>query len=151
VIKGQGGPPTNSGPVAIDSGMPVVVIDSPVVREVFGPPEDDDITVVNRGSKRGRTGLEVSTVWEYLTNDIKPNTLPFVSCQHCMSAVIELSRRDSPKWHMRLAFDHVNCLPKTLFLVPFCALYFLHPRWVFARFVVCVYCTNLVFFHPSSS
>jgi hypothetical protein len=31
--------------------------------------------------------------------------------------VKELSRRDSPKWHIRLAVDHVNCLPKTLFLV----------------------------------
>jgi hypothetical protein len=30
-------------------------------------------------------------------------------------SVIELSRRNSPKWHMRLAFDHVNCLPKTMF------------------------------------
>jgi hypothetical protein len=47
-------------------------------------------------------------------------------------SVMELSRRDSPKWHMRLAFDHVNCLPKTLFLLLFCALYFLHPRWGFA-------------------
>jgi hypothetical protein len=87
VIKDQGGPPTNSGPVAIASGMPVVMIDSPAVRELFGPPEDDDILVVNRDSKRGRTGLKVSTVWEYLTNDIKPNTFPFVSCQHCMSAI----------------------------------------------------------------
>jgi hypothetical protein len=67
--------------------MPVVMIDSPVVREVFGLPEDDDIIVVNRGSKRGRTGIKVSTVWESLTNVIKLNTLPFVSCQHCMSAV----------------------------------------------------------------
>jgi hypothetical protein len=41
--------------------------------------------------------------------------------------VIELSRRDSPKWHMRLAVDHVHCLPKTLFSVLICALYFLHP------------------------
>jgi hypothetical protein len=87
VTKDQGGSPTNSGPVAIASGMPVVMIDSPVVREVFGPPEDDDMMVVNRGSKRGRTGLKVSTVWEYLTNDTKPNTLPFASCQHCMSAM----------------------------------------------------------------
>jgi hypothetical protein len=46
--------------------------------------------------------------------------------------VIELSRRDSPKWHMRLAVYHVNCLPKALFLVLFCVLYFLHLRWVFA-------------------
>jgi hypothetical protein len=66
-------------------------------------------------------------------------------------SMIDLSRRDSPKWHMRLAFHHVNCLPKTLFLVLFCALYFLHPRWIFARFVVCVYRTNLRVFHPSSS
>jgi hypothetical protein len=87
VIKDQGDPPTNSCPVAIASGMPVVMIDSPAVLEVFGPPEDDNIIVVNRGSKRGRTELKVSTVWEYLINDIKPNTLPFVSCQHCMSAM----------------------------------------------------------------
>jgi hypothetical protein len=87
VIKDQGGPPTNSGPVAIASGMPVVMIDSPAVREVFGPPEGDDIFVVNRFSKRGRTGLKVFTVWGYFTNDIKPNTLPFVSCQHCMSTM----------------------------------------------------------------
>jgi hypothetical protein len=87
VTKDQGGPPTNSGPVAIASGVPLVMIDSPVVREVFGPPEDDDIILVNRGSKRGRTGLKVSTVWEYLTNDIKLNTLPFVSCQHFTSAM----------------------------------------------------------------
>jgi hypothetical protein len=87
VTKDQGGPPTNSGPVAIGSGMPVVIIDSPAVREVIGLPEDDDSLFVNRGSKRGRTGLKVSTGWEYLTSDIKPNALPFVSCQHCMSAV----------------------------------------------------------------
>jgi hypothetical protein len=87
VTKDQGGPRTNSGPVAIASGMPVVMIDSQVVCEVFGPPRDDDIIVVNRGSKLGRTRLKVSTVWEYLTNDIKPNMLPFVSCQHCMSAM----------------------------------------------------------------
>jgi hypothetical protein len=80
VTKDQGGPPTYSGPIAIASGMPVVMSDSPAVREVFGSPEDDDVIVVNRGSKRGRTGLKVSTVWEHLTNDIKPNTLPFVSC-----------------------------------------------------------------------
>jgi hypothetical protein len=67
------------------------------------------------------------------------------------AAVIELSRRDSPKWHMRLAVDNVNCLRKTFFLVLFCALYFLHPRWVFASFVVCVFRTNLGVFHPSSS
>jgi hypothetical protein len=89
VTKDQGGPPTNSGPVAIGSGVPAVKIDSPAVREVFGPPEDDYIVVVNRGSKRGRTGLKESTVWEYLTNDMKPNTLPFVSCQHCMSVVLD--------------------------------------------------------------
>jgi hypothetical protein len=86
VTEDQGGR-TNSGPFAIASGMPVVMIDSTAIREVFGPPEDDDVIVVYRGSKRGRTGLKVSTVWEYLTNDIKPNTLPFVSSQHCMSAV----------------------------------------------------------------
>jgi hypothetical protein len=67
--------------------MPVVMIDSPAFRELFGPPEDDEIIVVNRGSKRGRTEFKDATVWEYLTNDIKPNTLPFVSCQHCMSAM----------------------------------------------------------------
>jgi hypothetical protein len=44
-----------------------------------------------------------------------------------MKLVIELSRRDSPKWHMRLAFDHVNRLSKTMFLALFCSLYFLHP------------------------
>jgi hypothetical protein len=87
VTKDQGGPPTNSGPVAIASGMPVVMIDSLVDCEVFRPPDDDDTIIVNRGSKRGRTGLKVSTVWEYLTNDIKPNTLPFVSCQHFMIAM----------------------------------------------------------------
>jgi hypothetical protein len=47
------------------SGMPAVMIDSPAVHEVFGLPEDDDIIVVDRGSKRGRTALKVSTVWEY--------------------------------------------------------------------------------------
>jgi hypothetical protein len=37
-------------------------------------------------------------------------------CQRlCAEFVIELSRRDSPKWHMRLAVDHMNCHPKTLF------------------------------------
>jgi hypothetical protein len=87
VTKDQGGPLTNSGPVAIASGVPVVMIDLPAVREVFGPPKDDDIIVVHRGSKSGHTGLKVSTVWEYLTDDIKPNTMPFVSCQHCMSAM----------------------------------------------------------------
>jgi hypothetical protein len=86
VTKDQGGSPTNFGPIAIASGMPVVMIDSPAVREVFGPPEVDDVIVVNRCSKRRHTGLQVSTVWEYLTNNIQPNTLPFVSCQHCMSA-----------------------------------------------------------------
>jgi hypothetical protein len=81
--------------------MPVVMIDSPAVREVFGPPEDDDVIVVNRGSKRGRTGLKVSTTWEYLTNDIKPNTLPFVSCQHCMSALESLRKKPC---HISLMF-----------------------------------------------
>jgi hypothetical protein len=79
VTKYQSGPATNSGPVAIASGMPAVMIDSPAIHEVLGPPKDDDIVVVDRDSKCGRTGLKVSTVWEYLTNDIKPNTLPFVS------------------------------------------------------------------------
>jgi hypothetical protein len=83
--------------------MPVVMIDSPAVREVFGPPEEEDIIVVNRGSKRGRTGLKVSTVWEYLTYDIKPNTLPFVSCQHCMSAVSTVN------WSERAGFDLNSC------------------------------------------
>jgi hypothetical protein len=33
-------------------------------------------------------GEQVScALWENLTNNIKPNTLPFVSCQHCMSAM----------------------------------------------------------------
>jgi hypothetical protein len=44
--------------------------------------------------------------------------------------VIELSRRDNPEWHMRLAVDHVHCRPKTLFLVLFCELFLLHRRWV---------------------
>jgi hypothetical protein len=79
-VKDQGGPPTNSGLVAIASGIPAVMSDSPAVPGVFGSPEDDDTMVVDRGSKRGRTGRKVSTVWEYLTNDIKPNTLPFVTC-----------------------------------------------------------------------
>jgi hypothetical protein len=57
---------------------------------------------------------------------LKPITL------HELIYVTELSRRDSPNWHMRLAVGHVNYLPKTLLLVLFCALYFLHPRWVFA-------------------
>jgi hypothetical protein len=52
VTKDRGGPPSNSGPVAIASGMPAVMIDSPAAREVFGPPEDDDIIVDNRVSKR---------------------------------------------------------------------------------------------------
>jgi hypothetical protein len=42
--------------------MPAVMIDSPAVRGVFGPPEDDDIIVVNRVFKRRSTGLKVSTV-----------------------------------------------------------------------------------------
>jgi hypothetical protein len=62
VTKDQGVPPTNSGPVAIASGMPVVMIDSPVVREVLGSPDKDDIIVFHRGSRRGCTGLKVSTV-----------------------------------------------------------------------------------------
>jgi hypothetical protein len=73
-VKDQGGPPTNSCPVAIASGIPAMMSDSPPVPGVFGSPEDDDIMVVDRGSKRGHTGRKVSTVWEYLTNDIKPNT-----------------------------------------------------------------------------
>jgi hypothetical protein len=67
--------------------MPAVMIDSPAVHGVFGPPEDDDIIVVDRDSKRGRTGRKFSSLREYLTNDIKPNTLTFVSCQHFMSTV----------------------------------------------------------------
>jgi hypothetical protein len=62
VIKDQGSPSTNSGPVAIASGMRVVMIDSPAVLEVLGPPEDDDVIVVNRASKRERTGLKVFTI-----------------------------------------------------------------------------------------
>jgi hypothetical protein len=49
--KGQGGSPMNSGPVAIASGMPGVMFDSPAVPGVLGPPEDDDIIVVDPGSK----------------------------------------------------------------------------------------------------
>jgi hypothetical protein len=67
--------------------MPAVMIDSPALHEVFGPPEDYDTVVADRGSKRGRIGRKFSTVWEYLTNDMKPNMLPFVSCQHCLSTV----------------------------------------------------------------
>jgi hypothetical protein len=85
-VKDQGGPPTNTGPFAIASGILAVMSDSPAVPGVFGSPEDDDIMVVDRGSKRGRTGRKIS-VWEYLTNYIKPNTLPFVTCQHCMRTV----------------------------------------------------------------
>jgi hypothetical protein len=80
-------PPTIYGPVPITSDMPAVMIDSPAAHGVFGHPDDDDIIVANRGSKRGRAGCKVSTVWEYLTNDINSNTLPFVSCQHSMSMV----------------------------------------------------------------
>jgi hypothetical protein len=61
--------------------------DSPAVSGVFESPEHDDIMVADRGFKRGGTGRQVSAVWEYLTNDIEPNTLPFVTCQHCMSTV----------------------------------------------------------------
>jgi hypothetical protein len=79
-FKGQGGPLTNSGPVAIAFGIPAAMSDSPAVPGVFGSPEGDDIMVVDRGSKRGRTGRRVSTVWEYLTDDIKQKTFPFVTC-----------------------------------------------------------------------
>jgi hypothetical protein len=82
VIKDRGGPPTNSGPVAISSGMPVVMIDLPAVREVFGPPEDDDIIIVNRGPKRGRTGLKVSTVWES-----SPMTSNQIRCRLCLASI----------------------------------------------------------------
>jgi hypothetical protein len=58
-VKHQGGPPTNSGPVAIASGIPAVMSDSSVVPGVFGSPEDVEIMVVDRGSKRGRTGRKV--------------------------------------------------------------------------------------------
>jgi hypothetical protein len=61
-VKDQGGTPTNSGPVAIASGIPAVMSDSAAVPGVFGSPEDGDIMVVYRGSKRGRTGRKVSTV-----------------------------------------------------------------------------------------
>jgi hypothetical protein len=53
----------------------------------FWPPEDNNVIVIDRGSKCGRTGRKVSAVWEYHTNDIKSNTLPFVTCHHCMSTV----------------------------------------------------------------
>jgi hypothetical protein len=82
VTKDQGGPSTNSGPVVIASGMPLVMIDLPVVREVFGPPEGDDIIVVKRGSRRGRTGLKVSTAWEYppmISNQIR--------CHLCLASI----------------------------------------------------------------
>jgi hypothetical protein len=58
--KDQGGPPMNSCPVAIAFGMPAVMIDSPAVPGFFRPPEDDDIVVVDRRSKRGPTGRKVS-------------------------------------------------------------------------------------------
>jgi hypothetical protein len=53
--KDQGGPPTNSDPVAIASDMPAAMIDLPTSPGVFGPPDDDNNIVVDRGSKRGRT------------------------------------------------------------------------------------------------
>jgi hypothetical protein len=40
--------------------LPSLLIDSPAVPGVFGPPEDDDILVVVRGSKRRRTGRKFS-------------------------------------------------------------------------------------------
>jgi hypothetical protein len=62
--------------------MPVVMIDSQAVRELFGPPKDDDTIVANRGSKRGRTGLKVSTVWEYLTHAIQ------IRCRLCLASIV---------------------------------------------------------------
>jgi hypothetical protein len=83
VTKDQGGPPTNSGPVAIASGMPVVMIDSPVFREVFGPP-DNDIIVVNRGSKRGRTGLKF-----LLYGSTQPMISNQIRCRLCLASIDE--------------------------------------------------------------
>jgi hypothetical protein len=99
-VKDQGDPPRISGPVAIASGIPAVMSDSSAVPGVFGSPEDDDIMVVDRGSKRGHNGRKVSTVWEYLTNDIKPNTLPFVTCQHCMRTVSTRKRGKRAVLHL---------------------------------------------------
>jgi hypothetical protein len=61
-VKEKGCSPTNSCPVAIAFGIPAVLIDSPAVPGVFGSPEDDDIIVIDRVSKRGRIGRKVSTV-----------------------------------------------------------------------------------------
>jgi hypothetical protein len=109
-VKDQGGPPTNSGPVAIASGIPAVMSGSPAVLGLFGSPEDDDIMVVDRGSKRGRTGRKVTTVWEYFTNDIKPNTLPVVTCQHCMRTMSTGRRSER-------AVLYVNSCPSFKFTV----------------------------------
>jgi Protein of unknown function (DUF 659) len=99
-VKDQGGTPTNSGPVAIASGIPAVMSDSAAVPGVFGSPEDGDIMVVYRGSKRGRTGRKVSTVWKHLINDIKPNILPFVTCQHCMRTVSTRKKSERAVLHL---------------------------------------------------
>jgi hypothetical protein len=52
-VKDQGSPPTNYGLVAIASGIPAVMSDSPAVPGVFRSPGADDIMVVDSGSKRG--------------------------------------------------------------------------------------------------
>jgi hypothetical protein len=44
VTKNQGGLPRT---MVRSSGMPAALIDLPVVHEVFGPPEDKDILVVD--------------------------------------------------------------------------------------------------------
>jgi hypothetical protein len=99
-VQDQGGPSTNFGPVAIASGIPAMVSDSPAVPGVFGTPEDDDIMVFDRDSKRGRTGREFSTVREYLTDDIKPNKLPLVTCQHCMRTVSTWNKTERAVLHL---------------------------------------------------
>jgi hypothetical protein len=53
-------------------------------------------------------------------------TLDF--CQGC-DRIIALRQ---PQMAHAIGFRSRELLPKTLFLVLFCALYFLHPRWVFA-------------------
>jgi hypothetical protein len=56
--------------------------------------------VVDRGFKRGRSGRKVSTVWEYRTNDIKPNTLPFMTCQQCMRTVTTGKKSERAVLHL---------------------------------------------------
>jgi hypothetical protein len=102
--KDQGGPPKDSGSVAIAFGLPAVTIDSSAVPGAVGPPEGGDEIVVDHCSKHGQTGRKFSIVWEYLTNDISPNisnTLPFVTSKHYMSMV-------STEMKSELAVIHLN-------------------------------------------